>query len=436
MTGYEVYIFVLCLVVFVALTAFFTALITCIVKMNVKLIKGGLADNEIKKQREREAKRTAVFRAIEKIVSAVLLIGAITVFFFSLDVKLNEKKPVARNVVKVVKSQSMSKKDEHNKYLKENDLNDQIQMFDIIGVAPLPKEEELKLYDIVVYEADGQAIVHRIVGIKEPDETNTQRRFVLQGDANIYTDKFPVMYSQMRGIYTGRKVPYIGSFVIFMNSPAGWLCVLLVVVVCLAYPFIDRKLKKETDSRFSAIQDRAQVEKNQGHFTEPTVAAEIFAETVATEVGTDEQKPVFIKPHVETLGEKYSRLSDEQKVFYDEIVTYASAVAGSKQIKNNRHEEYRYGNGRLVRILIKRGFVVCEYLLTDDGFKRYVVGNRVKVKIAPTVLKIADKNSLQAAKDSIDISKKIIDDEKAYKKERAKARRREKRAALGGKENE
>ena len=89
-----------------------------------------------------------------------------------------------------------------------------------------------------------------------------------------------------------------------------------------------------------------------------------------------------------------------------------------------------------MRILIKRGFVVCEYLLTDDGFKRYVVGNRVKVKIAPTVLKIADKNSLQAAKDSIDISKKIIDDEKAYKKERAKARRREKRAALGGKENE
>lgn len=432
MTGYEVYIFVLCLVVFVALTAFFTALITCIVKMNVKLIKGGLADNEIKKQREREAKRTAVFRAIEKIVSAVLLIGAITVFFFSLDVKLNEKKPVARNVVKVVKSQSMSKKDEHNKYLKENDLNDQIQMFDIIGVAPLPKEEELKLYDIVVYEADGQAIVHRIVGIKEPDETNTQRRFVLQGDANIYTDKFPVMYSQMRGIYTGRKVPYIGSFVIFMNSPAGWLCVLLVVVVCLAYPFIDRKLKKETDSRFSAIQEQAKNEEGRGVFAE----AEIFAETVATEVGTDEQKPVFIKPRAETLGEKYSRLTNEQKGFYDEIVAYASAVAGSKQIKNNRHEEYRYGNGRLVRILIKRGFVVCEYLLTDDGFKRYVVGNRVKVKIAPTVLKIADKNSLQAAKDSIDISKKIIDDEKAYKKERAKARRREKRAALGGKENE
>lgn len=432
MTGYDNYIFVLCLVVLVALTAFFATLITCMARMNIKLIRGGLADGEIKKQREKETKKTAVVRVLEKIISITLLVFAIAVFFFSLDVKINEKKPVERNMIKVVKSPSMSKKDEFNKYLVENDLNDQIQMFDLIMVSPLPKESELKLYDIVVYEVDGQMVVHRIIDIKEPDEKHSERQFLLRGDANRYSDKFPVLYSQMRGIYTGKKVSYIGSFVIFMNSPAGWLCILLVVVVCIAYPFIDKKLKKEIDLRFAVMQVQAQAEECRGVFTE----AEIFAEAAATEVDTDEQLPVFIKPHVETLGEKYSRLSEEQKVFYDEIIAYAAAIAGSRQMKNDRYEEYKYGSGRLVRVLIKRDIVICEYLMPNDNFKRYVAGNKVKVKAAPIMLKVSDKNSLQVAKDSIDIAKKIIDDEKAYKKEQARLRRRERRKTGGGSENE
>lgn len=430
MTGYDNYIFVLCLVVFVALTAFFATLITCMVRMNIKIIRGGLADVEIKKQREKE-KKSAVFSVLEKIISITLLVIAITVFFFSLDVKINEKKPVERNVVKVVKSPSMSIKDKFNKYLVENDLNDQIQMFDLIRVSPLPKESELKLYDIVVYEVDGQMVIHRIVDIKEPDEKHSERQFLLRGDANRYSDKFPVLYSQMRGIYTGKKVPYIGSFVIFMNSPAGWLCVLLVVVVCVAYPFIDKKLKKEIDLRFAVIQAQLQNEESC-----EVIKSTAVTETAATKADEYEGVTSFMTSNIKTLDEKYLELTEEQKRFYDEIVAYAAAIAGSRQIKNDRYEEYKYGIGRLVRVLIKRDVVICEYLMTNDNFKRYVAGNKVKVKTAPIMLKISDNNSLQVAKDSIDIAKKIIDDEKTYKKEQAKLRRRERRKTGGGSENE
>lgn len=439
MTGYEIYIFVLCLVVFVALTVFFAALIACIAKMNIKLIRGGFADGEIKKQREKSAKKTAVFRTLEIILSAALFVAAITVFFFSLQVKINEKKPVERNVIKVVKSASMAEKDGFNKYLTENNLNDQIQMFDLIVVSPLPKESDLKLYDIVVYEADGQMIVHRIVDIKEADETHPQRRFVLQGDANRYSDKFPVLYSQMKGIYGGKKVPYIGSFVVFMNSPAGWLCVLLVVAVCIAYPFIEKKLKKEADLRFAAMQAQSQDEESAEFFTESAAPAETIvpAETAAASAaaGAEGRATAFIKPRVETLFEKYLNLTDEQKRFYDEIVAYAAAIPGSRQIKNDRYEEYRYGNARLVRVLIKRDIVVCAYLMTNVNFKRYVAGNKIKVKTAPSVLKISDESALRAAKDSIGIAKKIVDDEKAYKKDQAKLRRRARRNTGGAGEN-
>ena len=445
MTGYEIYIFVLCLVVFVALTVFFAALIACIAKMNIKLIRGGFADGEIKKQREKSAKKTAVFRTLEIILSAALFVAAITVFFFSLQVKINEKKPVERNVIKVVKSASMAEKDGFNKYLTENNLNDQIQMFDLIVVSPLPKESDLKLYDIVVYEADGQMIVHRIVDIKEADETHPQRRFVLQGDANRYSDKFPVLYSQMKGIYGGKKVPYIGSFVVFMDSPAGWLCVLLVVAVCIAYPFIEKKLKKEADLRFAAMQAQSQGEESAEFFTESAAPAEttvpaasaVPAETAAASAaaGAGGRATAFIKPRVETLFEKYLNLTDEQKRFYDEIVAYAAAIPGSRQIKNDRYEEYRYGNARLVRVLIRRDTVVCAYLMTNVNFKRYVAGNKIKVKTAPSVLKISDESALRAAKDSIGIAKKIVDDEKAYKKDQAKLRRRARRNTGGAGEN-
>ncbi len=429
MTGYDIYVLVLCLIVFAALTCFFVAMIISLVKMYLKNIQGGMADEELKKQRAKE-KRHAAFSVIAKIISVLFVAIAITVFALSLDTKVNENAKVERSVVKVVKSQSMSTKNENNKYLFDNDLNNQFQMFDLIGVSPLPDENELKLYDIVVYEVDGQMIVHRIIGIEEPDETHSERRFVLKGDANVYADKIPVLYSQMKGIYNGKRVAYIGSFVVFMNSPAGYLCIILVLCACIAYPLIERKVKKATDLRLAQIDGDVQ-----------TAQEEVDADSDASQAQhndapVEENTAEFVKPRTETLDEKYTKLSQEQKAFYDEIVAYAAQVGGCKHIKNDRYEEYRSGNTRLVRVLIKRGSVVCEYLMPNDNFKRYVAGNKVKVKSSPVSLRIVSEDTLQAAKDSVDIAKKIIDDEKAYKKEQAKIRRAEKKHATVREENE
>ncbi len=435
MTGYEIYIFVLCLVVFTALTAFFVTLITYIVKLNLKLVRGGLLDREILLRRKKENGHAAVYRVLEIVFSALFLIVAITVFGISLNIKINEKQPVKTPVVKVVKSQSMAIRDEHNKYLYENDLNDQFQMFDLIRVAPLPAEKDLKLYDIVVYEVDKNLIIHRIVGIREPDATHSERYFVLQGDSNRITDKFPVLYSQMKGIYTGEKIPYIGSFVIFMNSPAGYLCVILVAVVCAIYPFIDKKLRKEMDLRIASL--------NYNPEDEDAFKTSLKTDSVATIISEasglsekDGRITTFVKTRNETLREKYLKLSDEQKRFFDEVSAHAASAEQSRRIENDRYVEYKAGNARLVRLLIKREIVVCEYLMPNDNFKRYLAGNKVKVKTAPIILKITDENSLQTAKDSIDIAKKIIADEKAYKKEQKNLRRRERRSAGERSENE
>ena len=122
----------------------------------------------------------------------------------------------------------------------------------------LPKEEDLELYDIVVYEIRGYYIVHRIVGIEEPNESHPDcRYFLLQGDANTLADDFPVTYEQMTAIYRGEHVPFIGAFVFFMQSPPGILCFLLVVFAVIATPIAERKIEDEKKKRLAIINGTA-----------------------------------------------------------------------------------------------------------------------------------------------------------------------------------
>ena len=157
----------------------------------------------------------------------------------------------------------MSEKYERNTYLFQNDLNDQLQLFDVVLLHELPKEEDIQLYDIVVYEhISGALLIHRIIGIEEPNENHpNERHFLLQGDAVHYPDSFPVRYSQMRSIYRGERVPNIGSFVYFMQSPAGIICLILIVVSLILMPIADGYLIKREYQRVTVLVDNKELDK-------------------------------------------------------------------------------------------------------------------------------------------------------------------------------
>ena len=57
----------------------------------------------------------------------------------------------------------------------------------------------------------------------------------------------------MVGIYKGDKIENIGSFVIFLQSPAGWLCVIFVVFMTFFIPTIEEKIEKEKEKRYQLI---------------------------------------------------------------------------------------------------------------------------------------------------------------------------------------
>lgn len=252
---YNTFSIILCVIVFLVLTVFFVVLIHHILKLRLKAIAGGLYDEEILKQKKTvDVKKNKTKQIISEILSFALCIAIVGVFAFSLSSRLKENDQVGNiPVSKVIRSGSMSKKHENNTYLVTNHLDNQFQKFDLVFIEQLPEEEDLKLYDIVVYEREGYLIIHRIIQITPPSKEYPKTRYLFKGDANENPDRFPVYYENMRGIYRGNRVPYVGSFVDFMNCPAGYLCLLLIVFVTFVAPALDRKLEKAWDDRHFLI---------------------------------------------------------------------------------------------------------------------------------------------------------------------------------------
>lgn len=257
MTGFELYIFFLCLFVFIALTGLFSFLIIYIGKQRAIIISNGLEDQKIKERLNKKLNQSSnkankTIEIIEKVLSMVLCAFlCVLIVFTGVTSCIGEQKVKTIPAIKVIASTSMSEKYEKNTYLFTNNLDDQLQMFDLVVLRELPKEEDLKLYDIVVYEhISGALLIHRIVGIEEPNEKHpNERHFLLQGDAVHYPDSFPVRYSQMKSIYCGERIPNVGSFVYFLQSPAGIMCLILLVVSFVLMPIADNILLKKEYAR-------------------------------------------------------------------------------------------------------------------------------------------------------------------------------------------
>lgn len=268
MQGFQLYVFFLCLFVFISLTALFSFLIFCIGKQRALLIAGGLEDEKIKdklnkKLNHKKAKTGKALGVIERIASTALCVF-LCVLLIAVGVSSYKGNNSVGRIpaIKVIASTSMSERYENNRYLFENDITDQLQIFDVVLLHELPPEEELKLYDIVVYEhISGALLIHRIVGIEAPNEAHPDEyHFLLQGDAVHYPDTFPVRYSQMRSIYRGERIPNIGSLVYFLQSPAGIMCLILLVVSFILMPIADHILLKEEYARVKLLVEQGEVD--------------------------------------------------------------------------------------------------------------------------------------------------------------------------------
>ena len=167
MTSFEIYSLIICLIVYVLLAGLGIFMLITVLNLTLKLIRSGANDKEILDEYEKSQgkQKRSVF---DWIFSGLLIFVVLVVFVFSAYVGCTKNVYFESTpTFKVVNSSSMSFKNEKNQYLFDNELNDQFSTFDLILTYELPKEEDLKLYDIVIYEIDGMLVINRIVRIEE-----------------------------------------------------------------------------------------------------------------------------------------------------------------------------------------------------------------------------------------------------------------------------
>ena len=406
MTAYEVYNLFLCIFVFIGFTAIFSVMLCMIVKNSLKTIKYGLEDEKIKNEYLKTQKSKAG-GIIDTIVSILMCAIIFVAFGFSVGIGLMPDK-VSGDIptVRVVNSGSMASKFEENDYLFENNINDQIQTFDLILTYQLPKEEELKLYDIVVYEVDGILIMHRIVGIEEPcyDHPN-QRWFLLQGDAVANPDRFPVKYSQMKAIYRGERIPFIGSFVAFMQSPAGWLCIFLVILAVIITPILEKKLNKTAKDRLLEI---GYIDNSGSVVVTATPAPVYYVNSADNENETDNEfAQLKGKVNTKSFNEKLDELPFEDTCWYIDIINYIDNYKLLTVSENGKTKSYKYKNKSLIKVLVKGKTVNLYLALNPSEYEnskyKFIDASTVKkYSSTPMRIKLSSSRQVKYAKELID----------------------------------
>ena len=143
----------------------------------------------------------------------------------------------------------------------------------------------------------------------------------------------------------------------------------------------------------------------------------------------DDPNAVKFSTNQLTMEEKYAMLSTEHKGYFDAIVKHAMSKEGAKVNMSKNYYDYKVGLTRLVRMSIKRGEIICEFIFIDRDFKNYASQADLKIRSTGSMIKITEPAAVGVAKDGIDLVFTQLEEEREYKKQQAREKRRAKRQA-------
>ncbi len=148
----------------------------------------------------------------------------------------------------IIKSGSMEEKNENNLYLFENQLDDQITTYSLIGIRKAA-EEDIKLYDIIAFkDPENRIIVHRVIQIYSE---NGETRYMARGDANNGSASYELSlrYEDVIGKYTGYQSFPLGVMIFYFQSGIGLITLCFGITLVGFYDILDMKLGKHIKVR-------------------------------------------------------------------------------------------------------------------------------------------------------------------------------------------
>lgn len=164
---------------------------------------------------------------------------------------------------------------------------------------------------------------------------------------------------------------------------------------------------------------------------EPLPVEEVPAPAVAVEtvaaVAEDDPDAVSFSRGTLTMEEKYGTLSTEFKRYFDDIIKHATSKPGVKELKRGTSYDYKIGAYRVVRLMIKRSEIVCEFTFIDREFNSYASESNVRIKQAATTVRVNEASAVGVVKDGIDLVCQQIAEDKERKEQIAREKRKERR---------
>ncbi len=209
---------------------------------DIELIDEAIFENQAHVKTQKK-----IIKVVKQIFFYLAIVIIIPIFAFALVSKFNSGiAMIGGKGIIVVASGSMSEKNKANDYLITNNLTNQFNTYDIIVLEDV-SNRTLQKYDVIAFvDDDGTNIIHRIIGF------TADGKYITRGDSNNADDSFNPGKENVLGRYTGKRVPYLGVFIMFFQSYAGMIT-LLAIVYCLI--MIDRM----TDKIHIAQEDRLEL---------------------------------------------------------------------------------------------------------------------------------------------------------------------------------
>jgi signal peptidase len=132
-----------------------------------------------------------------------------------------------------------------------------LSMGDLLIIA---KQDSYQVDDVVVFQANRMAVVHRIVELYEKpvqgeDGEEIQQMAITQGDANNTPDD-PIQVSQIKGTVVFR-LPIVGYLINMIKTPIGTILILALAIFLLERSF--HKEREKDQDKLDAI--RREIEK-------------------------------------------------------------------------------------------------------------------------------------------------------------------------------
>ena len=139
-------------------------------------------------------------------------------------------------------------------------MEDTIMTGDLIFIKKVDVND-LDVDDVITFYnplGDGTSLVtHRIIKVIE-DENGLS--FLTQGDNNDMDDKNPIPAGEIIGVWTGTRIPLIGSVMLFMQKPLGLIICIFIPIACfVGYELLSR-YRKDKASKNDIDALRAELE--------------------------------------------------------------------------------------------------------------------------------------------------------------------------------